>query len=122
MVRMSLEQLRTHKPDIDRAKIDAMTEEDIRRHMIEDGEDPDAEPTGYRLVWPITAIRSRLGMTQTVFADALGVPVATLRNWEQGRTQPEPAALALLRIVEREPEAAFRALGVAYRAPAEPQG
>jgi putative transcriptional regulator len=61
-------------------------------------------------------------MTQTVFADALGVPVATLRNWEQGRTQPDPAALALLRIVEREPEAAFRALGVAYRATAEPQG
>ncbi len=54
--------------------------------------------------------------------DALGVPVATLRNWEQGRTQPDPAAVALLRIVEREPEAAFRALGVAYRAPAEQQG
>ena len=122
MARMSLEQLRTHKPNIDQAKIDATTEEDIRRHMIEDGEDPDEEPTGYRLVWPIAAIRSRLGMTQSVFADALGVPVATLRNWEQGRTQPDPAAVALLRIVEREPEAAFRALGVAYRAPAEPQG
>ncbi|SFV09006.1 putative transcriptional regulator [Methylobacterium sp. 174MFSha1.1] len=122
MARVSLEDLRKVAAPVDRAKIDATTEEDIRRHMIEDGEDPDAEPTGYRLVWPIAAIRSRLGMTQSVFADALGVPVATLRNWEQGRTQPDPAALALLRIVEREPEAAFRALGVAYRAPAERQG
>ncbi|KTS37830.1 XRE family transcriptional regulator [Methylobacterium indicum] len=122
MARVSLEDLRKVAAPVDRAKIDATTEEDIRRHMIEDGEDPDEEPTEYRLVWPIAAIRSRLGMTQSVFADALGVPVATLRNWEQGRTQPDPAAVALLRIVEREPEAAFRALGVAYRAPAEQQG
>ncbi len=122
MARVSLEDLRNVAAPIDRAKIDAPTEEDIRRHMIEDGEDPDEEPTGYRLVWPIAAIRSRLGMTRSVFAGALGVPVATLRNWEQGRTQPDPAAVALLRIVEREPEAAFRALGIAFPAPAEPQG
>ncbi len=122
MARVRLEDLHKTAAKVDQAKIDATTEEDIRRHMIEDGEDPDEEPTGYRLVWPIAAIRSRLGMTQSAFADALGVPVATLRNWEQGRTQPDPAAVALLRIVEREPEAAFRALGVAYPAPAEQQG
>ena len=112
MARISLDQLRANRPTANRAKIDATTEEDIRRHMIEDGEDPDAEPVGYRLVLSVTAIRERLGMTQIAFAEAIGVPVATIRNWEQGRKQPDPAAHALLRIVAAEPEAAFRALGV----------
>ena len=67
---------------------------------------------GYSLVLSVTAIRVRLGMTQVAFAEAFGVPVATIRNWEQGRKQPDPAAHALLRIVAAEPEAAFRALGV----------
>ncbi len=49
-------------------------------------------------------------MTQVAFAEAIGVPVATLRNWEQGRVAPDPAARALLRILDREPEAALRAL------------
>ncbi|MGX7705978.1 helix-turn-helix domain-containing protein [Methylobacterium sp. Gmos1] len=113
MARVSLEDLRATAAGIDRAKIDATTEEDIRRHAIEDGEDPDAVPTGYRLLQPVTAIRAKLGMTQSAFAGALGVPVATLRNWEQGRKPPDPAAAALLRVVDREPEAVFRALGVA---------
>lgn len=112
MARISLEQLKTTRPAIDQAKIEATTEKDIRRHMIEDGQNPDAEPTGYRPVLSVTAIRERLNMTQTVFAQALGVPVATIRNWEQGRKQPDPAARSLLTIVAREPEAAFRALGV----------
>jgi putative transcriptional regulator len=113
MARVSLEDLRATAAGIDRTKIDGTTEEDIRRHAIEDGEDPDAERTDYRLVPPVTAIRAKLGLTQSAFASALGVPVATLRNWEQGRKPPDPAAAALLRVVDREPEAVFRALGVA---------
>lgn len=112
MARVSLEDLRAAAADIDRAKLDATTEADIRRHAIEDGEDPDAEPTGYRLVPPVAAIRTKLGMTQDAFASALGLPVATLRNWEQGRKPPDPAAATLLRVVDREPDAVFRALGV----------
>ena len=38
-----------------------------------------------------------------------GIPVATVRNWEQRRTAPDPAAVALLTIIERMP-AALRAL------------
>lgn len=44
-----------------------------------------------------TRIRSQSGMSQTEFAAALTIPVATLRNWEQGRVPPDPAARALLR-------------------------
>jgi len=49
-------------------------------------------------------------MTQEVFAQAIGVPVATVRNWEQNRTSLDPAVRSLLTVVAREPEAALRAL------------
>jgi putative transcriptional regulator len=54
MARISLKEILEQKPDIDQAKIDATTEEDIRRHAIEDGEDPDAEipDSSWRLVQP----------------------------------------------------------------------
>jgi putative transcriptional regulator len=51
----------------------------------------------------IVALRRFLDMTQQSFADALGISVHTLRNWEQGRRKPEGPALALLRIAARHP-------------------
>ena len=51
----------------------------------------------------IVALRRFVGMTQELFAVALGISVHTLRNWEQGRRTPEGPALALLRIVARHP-------------------
>lgn len=56
------------------------------------------------------AIRAKVGLSQTEFAQLIGVKVATLRNWEQNRRQPTGAAAALLTIVEKEPDAALRAL------------
>jgi putative transcriptional regulator len=55
-------------------------------------------------------IRRRLGMSQPEFADTLGIPVATLRNWEQNRVLMDPATIALMRILAHEPKAALRAL------------
>ena len=52
-------------------------------------------------------IRYRLGLTQDAFAGLLGVSVQTLRNWEQGTREPRGPALALLRIVEKNPEMLF---------------
>ena len=51
----------------------------------------------------IVSLRRFVEMTQTQFADALGISVHTLRNWEQGRRTPEGPALALLRIAARHP-------------------
>ena len=73
-----------------RAKIEATTEDDIRCQMIEDGENPDEEVSERDIISP-WCIRKRLGMSQREFANALGVPVATLRNWEQNRVAMEPA-------------------------------
>ena len=100
---------------VDRAKLDATTEDDISRHMIEDGEDPDAEP---RFVSPVSAreVRRKLNLTQEGFARLLGVPVATLRNWEQSRFSMDPAVRTLLTVIDREPEAVLRALRGSSRA------
>jgi DNA-binding transcriptional regulator YiaG len=51
----------------------------------------------------IVALRHFVGLTQARFAQALGISVHTLRNWEQGRRTPEGPALALLRITARNP-------------------
>ena len=51
----------------------------------------------------VAALRRFIGLTQTLFADALGISVHTLRNWEQNRRSPEGPALALLRIAARHP-------------------
>jgi len=56
------------------------------------------------------SVRAKVGLSQSEFAQLIGVKVATLRNWEQHRRRPTGPAAALLTIVEKEPEAALRAL------------
>ncbi len=58
----------------------------------------------------VKTIREKLGLTQAQFAAMLCVSLATLRNWEQGRTYPEGAAIALLRVAESKPKAVLEAL------------
>jgi putative transcriptional regulator len=58
-------------------------------------------------------VRSRTGLTQTVFAARIGVPVETVRNWEQGKRSPRGPARALLKVLEEAPEAAFAVLAKA---------
>lgn len=61
----------------------------------------------------VKEIRQKLGLTQSGFAKMICVSVATVRNWEQGRTYPEGAAIALLRVAEAKPEAVLEALHAA---------
>ena len=58
----------------------------------------------------IKAIRDQLEMSQPEFALLIGVSVATLRNWEQGRRTPEGPARALLKVAAKNPEAVAEAL------------
>ena len=51
----------------------------------------------------VAALRRFIGLTQAKFAEALGISVHTLRNWEQDRRTPQGPALALLRIAARHP-------------------
>ncbi len=58
----------------------------------------------------IKAIRINLDKSQSEFALMIGVSVATLQNWEQGRRHPEGPARALLKVAAENPEAVIRAL------------
>ncbi len=58
----------------------------------------------------VKAVRATLGASQTEFALMIGVSVATLRNWEQGRRIPDGPALALLRVAAKNPDAVAAAL------------
>jgi putative transcriptional regulator len=48
--------------------------------------------------------REKSGLTQTVFAERIDTPVATLRDWEQGRFAPPGGVLCLLRLIVKYPE------------------
>jgi len=58
----------------------------------------------------VKSIREKLDASQAEFALMIGVSVATLRNWEQGRRTPDGPALALLRVAARNPRAVAEAL------------
>jgi len=51
----------------------------------------------------VAALRRFVGLSQSQFAQAMGISVHTLRNWEQGRRRPEGPAIGLLRIAARHP-------------------
>jgi putative transcriptional regulator len=58
-------------------------------------------------------VRNRTGLTQAAFAARIGVPVETVRNWEQGKRSPRGPARALLKVLEEAPDAAFAVLAKA---------
>jgi putative transcriptional regulator len=79
------------------------------------------ETAGAPLVVPIAAaetasapavrdLRRRARLTQLEFASRLGVPVETIRNWEQGKRVPRGPARALLAVIAHAPETVFAAL------------
>ena len=94
-------------------RVDAMTDEEVTAAALAD---PDAQPltdetakTRKRLS-PARAIRRALRLTQEEFATRYHIPVGTLRDWEQGRAEPDQPARAYLRAIAGDPEAVKRAL------------
>lgn len=90
---------------IDTSKVDATTEEAIRRQVAEDDAAAMQDVAAY-----VRRIRIRIGMTQRDFAARINVSVDTVRHWEQGKRLPEGPAKALLRILDKVPEIALAAL------------
>jgi DNA-binding transcriptional regulator YiaG len=58
----------------------------------------------------VKTIRRALKLSQEEFAASFHIPIGTLRDWEQGRKEPDAAARAYLRVIAREPEVVRRAL------------
>jgi len=59
----------------------------------------------------VRAIRYKLKQSQAEFAMMIGVSVATLQGWEEGRHHPDGPALALLRVAAKSPKLVAKALG-----------
>jgi putative transcriptional regulator len=58
----------------------------------------------------VRAIRRSLGMSQDEFAAVFRIPLATLKNWEQGRRRPDAPAAAYLRAIQRRPKEVMEAV------------
>lgn len=58
----------------------------------------------------VAAIRKAQNLSQGGFAQRYGLPVSTIRDWEQGRRRPDRAAYLLLRLIEAEPDVVARVL------------
>ena len=58
----------------------------------------------------VKAIRERLGLSQDAFAERFGLSPAAIRDWEQHRRQPDPAARVLLLVIAHDPDAVMKAL------------
>ncbi|GAB6051164.1 hypothetical protein JCM16106_20200 [Hydrogenophilus islandicus] len=90
---------------IDEARVDATTDEEIARQIAEDEREALQEAARYA-----RRIRSRLGLSQVEFSRCINVSLDTVRKWEQGKRCPSGAAKALLKVLDKAPEAALAAL------------
>jgi putative transcriptional regulator len=97
---------------VDWDRVSRMTDQAIAEEIVRD---PDAmaftDADGMAL--RIQLIRKGLSLSQVQFAAQFHIPLATLKDWEQGRRQPEAAAWAYLQVIEGEPAAVRRALKAA---------
>ncbi|MBW7836184.1 MAG: helix-turn-helix domain-containing protein [Sphingomonadales bacterium] len=126
IVGVSLAKSRRRNSATDWARVDALTDTDIAKAIAAD---QDAAPDmslalrrGYKYLpkgYPddmgpdVKAIRKRLGLSQGAFAKRFGLPVATIRNWEQGRTVPDRPAQVLLRVIAAAPKTVQKAVEAA---------
>ena len=67
-------------------------------------------PSGEVGAGEVRSLRRRAQLTQQEFAMRIGVPVETIRNWEQGKRAPRGPARALLAVIAHAPDTVFAAL------------
>lgn len=97
----------------DWSRLDAMTEAERHAAALSD---PDAQPLTpedfkrMKRTPQVRVIRRALGLSQEDFAARYHIPLGTLRDWEQGRVEPDQAARAYLKVIAREPETVSEAL------------
>ncbi|MEQ1578819.1 MAG: helix-turn-helix domain-containing protein [Hyphomicrobium sp.] len=101
---------------MDWAAFDALTEEQVMAAALAD---PDAQPltdeqlARMRRVALAKHVRWKLGLSQEDFARRFGIPIGTLRDWEQHRSKPDQAAESYLKVIAKNPKAVMKALDAA---------
>jgi putative transcriptional regulator len=94
----------------------AMSEAEVMAAALSD---PDAQPRSTAQLARMKhtprakLIRRALGLTQEEFASRFHIPLGTLRDWEQGASEPDQAARAYLTVIARDPKAVTKALNSA---------
>jgi putative transcriptional regulator len=76
-------------------------------HLATDGQAVTSAPSDAAYA---RGVRARTKLTQAEFAARIGVPVETVRNWEQGKRSPRGPARALLKVIDKAPDVAFAVL------------
>lgn len=89
----------------DANRVEATTDADIAVHQAQDEADAMLDAAKFA-----RRVRRRLGFSQAEFAERIDVSLDTIRNWEQGKRCPTGAAKALLKVLDKAPEAALVAL------------
>jgi putative transcriptional regulator len=90
---------------IDPAKVDSTSDADIALQVAQDDALALQDVAKFA-----RRVRRRLGFSQAEFATRIDVSLETIRNWEQGKRSPTGAAKALLKVLDKAPEAALAAL------------
>lgn len=90
---------------IDAVRVDATNAADIARQITADDRAAAMDAAHFA-----RQVRKRLGLSQAAFAQRIDVSLETIRNWEQGKRSPTGPAKTLLRMLDRAPELALRAL------------
>jgi len=105
---------RPFPPDrTDWAALRAMTDEEIHAAALSDPDNPPLTPERRAKMTRVPrakAIRRVLRLTQEEFSARFRIPLGTLRDWEQGKSEPDQAARAYLTVIARDPEAVRKAL------------
>jgi len=105
---------RPFPPDqTDWAAFEALTEDEINAAALADPDNPPITPerqARLKRVPQVKVMRRSLGLTQEAFSARFKIPLGTLRDWEQGKVEPDQAARAYLTVIARDPEAVRRAL------------
>jgi putative transcriptional regulator len=104
---------KTAKPKIDFSRADAMSAKERRAAAMADRDNrpiTDREWAAAPRVPQVSVICRALRLSQEDFAGAFHIPLGTLRDWEQGRKEPDAAARAYLRVIAREPDTVRKAL------------
>jgi putative transcriptional regulator len=94
------------KGRVDVSRLDATGERDIALQMATDDAEALQDVAKFA-----RRVRKRLGLSQLEFSHRIDVSLETIRNWEQGKRRPTGAAKALLKVLDKAPEAALSALG-----------
>lgn len=98
----------------DWAYLDAMTDEEAEANALSDPDNPPMTAEQFRTaprMPQVKVVRRALRLTQEEFSSLYRIPLGTLRDWEQGRSEPDQPTRAYLKVIAADPQRTATALG-----------